>query len=190
MDIRCLGGLHGIYLIVNHVWHSFRLARTKTRDIGIVGFWAARLLTFVAVVVGWVFFRSETFAGATAILEGMAGLNGISLPTSYKDLLGPLGEVLFSWGWRFDMHPGLFHGSTQILWIMVLLWAVWTLPNTQEIMARYRPAYETVTPSRVGFFYQILTWRPTLGYAAALALILALSLLSLRQVSEFLYFQF
>lgn len=184
------GGLHGIYLVVNHVWHHVTGRRANAESSSVLTDWTARLLTFLAVVVGWVFFRAETFSGAIGILEGMAGLNGFMLPAGYKDLLGPIGDVLAKWGWRFETVPGLFRGSTQIVWISALLWAIWALPNTQEIMARYRPALESVAPVRKGLADRLLRWRPGLASAAVVAVLLVMSLLSLQQVSEFLYFQF
>jgi alginate O-acetyltransferase complex protein AlgI len=62
------GALHGIYLLVNHVWraHAVRSGRTIPPVLS----W---LLTFMAVVVAWVFFRSETFGGAMNMFAAMAG---------------------------------------------------------------------------------------------------------------------
>jgi hypothetical protein len=38
-------------------------------------------ITFAAVLIAWVYFRSDDFASANRMLAGLAGLNGISLPT-------------------------------------------------------------------------------------------------------------
>jgi alginate O-acetyltransferase complex protein AlgI len=65
------GGLHGVYLVANHVWR-----RTGIKlPAGVA--WA---LTFVAVLVGWVFFRAPSLERAQIILEGMVGLNGFEWP--------------------------------------------------------------------------------------------------------------
>lgn len=69
------GGLHGGYLIINHLWRAragaagpdegrHRLALTA----------ASTALTFLAVVVGWVFFRATTFEAALRMLGAMAGI--------------------------------------------------------------------------------------------------------------------
>jgi hypothetical protein len=69
------GGLHGLYLQVNHAWRhvlgkSPRLAGGLARCPRCVAVcsWA---LTFLAVVTAWVFFRAESFSGAAHMLEGM-----------------------------------------------------------------------------------------------------------------------
>ncbi|MDY6896734.1 MAG: MBOAT family protein, partial [Cyanobacteriota bacterium] len=55
------GGLHGTYLVINHQYRSLRkrlghdLRNTNWLDRGF-----GWLITFVAVVIGWVFFRAES----------------------------------------------------------------------------------------------------------------------------------
>jgi len=70
-------------------------------------------------------------------------------------------------------------------WIVALLGIAWLMPNTQQFMARYAPALETVTaaPRRP-------TWRPSRGWAVVIGTFGAIAMLHLTQVSEFLYFQF
>jgi alginate O-acetyltransferase complex protein AlgI len=58
------GGLHGLYLIINHFWTTkspFRLPAIYS--------W---LLTFFAVIFAWVFFRAENFSVALTMLQSMA----------------------------------------------------------------------------------------------------------------------
>jgi alginate O-acetyltransferase complex protein AlgI len=74
------GLLHGVYQSVHAV------ARKK-------GFtpksaWLNRLLTFVAVVVAWVFFRASTLKQAGQVLKAMAGLNGLGSLHSAKLQIG------------------------------------------------------------------------------------------------------
>jgi D-alanyl-lipoteichoic acid acyltransferase DltB (MBOAT superfamily) len=69
------GGLHGLYLQVNHAWRHLvhksprlqALLARHARAAALAG-WA---LTFLAVVVAWVFFRAETFGGSANMLAGM-----------------------------------------------------------------------------------------------------------------------
>ena len=71
------------------------LSNSPSSRIGKLTAW---LVTFVAVVVGWVFFRAADFHSAIAILEGMAGINGIALPNAILARLGGIGVWLQSHG--------------------------------------------------------------------------------------------
>jgi D-alanyl-lipoteichoic acid acyltransferase DltB (MBOAT superfamily) len=67
------GGLHGLYLVINHAWQAVR-ARVGLDAIG--SRWttaAAVLLTFVAVDVAWVFFRAKSLDAALRMLDAMSG---------------------------------------------------------------------------------------------------------------------
>jgi alginate O-acetyltransferase complex protein AlgI len=57
------GGLHGLYLQINHAWRAMRLPALP-KPVS----WA---LTFIAVVVAWTVFRAESFAGFANLLQGM-----------------------------------------------------------------------------------------------------------------------
>lgn len=103
------GGLHGIYLVINHLWR-----RTGLRLPGPIG-WAA---TLAAVLIGWVLFRAPSLDRAQVILGGMSGLNGLgwsALPYSiggdrFKLLLpalavvlwGPNRQAIMAWRWGND----------------------------------------------------------------------------------------
>ena len=63
------GGLHGVYVAINHLWR-----RTGIELPGRISW----VLTFLAVLVGWVFFRATSFERAGVVLAGMAGLNGFA----------------------------------------------------------------------------------------------------------------
>ncbi len=82
------GGLHGVYLAANHIFVSAlkRFDLESIRDSKIYGVFAWAL-TFFCVAVAWVFFRAETFKGAAGILEGLAFVNGIALPSQLLSLL-------------------------------------------------------------------------------------------------------
>ncbi len=182
------GMLHGAFLISNNVWSSLtkniRLASSWVRNVTSL---LSLVMTFIAVVVAWVFFRASSIDAALSILAGMIGLNGVPLPG--RGLLG--GEVvgiLEGLGVRFGWPGPLFGGFQHAGWLFGLLAVVWLLPNTQEIMQKFRPALESgVTDSpRSSYFL----WRPSLVSCLLAWLALMASLLQLNQVSEFLYFQF
>src|SRR5262249_7519754 len=75
------GGMHGVYLVVNHAWHAARRSlghelSSSTR----LGRAAGCAITFIAVVAAWVMFRSDSIDTAGAILRAMIGMNGFVVP--------------------------------------------------------------------------------------------------------------
>jgi hypothetical protein len=177
------GGLHGLYLVVNHAWGGwcdrrlggFRLPRPIA--------WA---LTFVAVAVAWVFFRATTLEGALGLLAGMVGLNGIALPAAFVPAMGGLASTLQGLGLvRFELG-----GGSQLVfawvWSLALLGVALFLPNTQELMRDYRPGLDFAPKGAANR----LRWRPSVAWAWAIGVLSAAGALSLSQATEFLYYQF
>ena len=73
----------------------------------------------------------------------------------------------------------------SVLWLALLYLVVWTLPNTQQIMGRFRPALGFTEEPASG----ALQYRLTFGWAVATGMLAAVAVL-LRQQAEFVYFQF
>jgi D-alanyl-lipoteichoic acid acyltransferase DltB (MBOAT superfamily) len=156
------GALHGIYLIVNHAWHA------AVRRLSLEGLTASRPfrlfawgLTFLAVVLSWVFFRAANLDTALDILVSLAGGHGLGAPISPLALAVPVGLLLLAF----------------------------FLPNTQEITRYVGPqgTYGTHLPERSA---QALAWAPSALWSVSVGVLLALCLMSLSRVSEFIYFQF
>ena len=181
------GGLHGAYLIVNHGWTALRQRLGQDSDRTTTGGQTlARLITFVSVVIGWVFFRAANVDDALAILRGMAGMNGVSIPAGLATYLPPsVGTALEHWGIAFPLGGGS-RLVFQYSWIVALLPVVMLAPNTQEILGRFQPALNFHDGREPVY----LSWRPTRRWAVIVATITACGLLSLTRVSEFLYYQF
>jgi alginate O-acetyltransferase complex protein AlgI len=181
------GGLHGVYLIVNHGWETLRQRLGQDPDQStIAGRSMARLITFVAVVIGWVFFRATSLDDALTILHGMAGLNGVTIPATLSTYLAPSARAaLEHWGIAFPLGGGS-RFVFQYAWVLVLLPVVMLAPNTQEILGRFQPALNFHDARGLTRF----SWRPTPGWAVIVATVTAFGLLSLTRVSEFLYYQF
>ena len=157
------GTLHGIYLVINHVWASLQ------DRLGALGRWhgqgrrvLAVGLTFLATVVAWVFFRAESFGAAARILGAMFGAGGTDPMTSSIPMAAA--------------------------WLAVLLTAVFVLPNTQEILRDFRPALDfdvdRAGPTRG------LRLRLTKRWALLTALLLIVSIVAMSRTSEFIYYQF
>ncbi len=180
------GGLHGVYLVVNHAWRTLR-ARLG-HDLKRPTRWgraAGCAITFVAVVIGWVFFRADSLDTAAAILRAMAGLNGFIVPDVWFAKWGAVGEWLAQQGVTFGATPALARTGV-VHWIWILLAIVWFAPNSQQILAAARPALG-VPPESAGTRWQ---WRPAAASAVAVAVMAIAVIVNLNRHSEFLYFQF
>ena len=174
------GGLHGVYLMVNHGWAA--LCRPSERPIARL---IASAMTFVAVVVGWVFFRSVSVAAAWHMLRGMIGLNGAAIPEAVFVHLGVLQSGLQALGVVADGNEGGWSFVSLWGWIAGLLALAWLAPNTQQIMIMAQPTLEAVNaPPR------FLSWAPRPGWGLAVGVAAALGFLSVTRGSVFLYWQF
>ncbi|WP_035383250.1 MBOAT family O-acyltransferase [Ferriphaselus sp. R-1] len=180
------GGLHGIYLSINHGWHALR--RTFGQDPAVAlsrpMHLLSGLITFLAVTIAWVFFRASDLHTAVAILESMLGFHGITIPDNWFTHI----PALYAWldaRHAFAPGNGLATGG-MINWIWILLLIVWLGPNTQTIMQNFRPALDA--PHLAA--RTLLLWRPNFLAALFIWGLLFVALINLSQQSTFLYFQF
>lgn len=152
------GGLHGIYLVINHWWRKRHIPLPK---------FLSWLITFIAVVIGWVLFRAHNLSDAIKMLMAMAGMRGIVLSDRY--------QVIQQWMDKFgtQLNGEIPRLSTNLTWIFAvligLILCVTLLPNSQQIVQRIKFSW----------------WS-----AAFIGCTASLCLLSLNKVSVFLYFQF
>ena len=171
------GMLHGAYLTVNHGWRVFRhgAARggsTQVPSRTVAAFWhvASVALTFSCVLVAQVFFRATSCGQAMTVLRALVGLHGqgeaVGLPTES-------GEA----------------ATHQLARMAVGFFIVWFLPNTQQILARFKPALDRTVWDTAVRRLPIL-WYPNMGWALALSGLFVAALVGLKDPSTFLYFQF
>ena len=121
------GGMHGLYLVINHLWRSHSgVARWfEARGLRPIYVLASTMTTFLAVVVAWVFFRATSFSAAIAILSGMTGAGG-------QTMVAP-GDI------------------DKILILALLLGIAFTAPNSQEIVfGRVLSRYSTIAFPALG----------------------------------------
>ena len=186
------GLLHGFYLAINHAWRLFGPAlwpnkESYARFMRPVGFG----LTFVAVVISMVLFRSPTVGAAKELLKGMVGLNGISLPQHILERLGPLAELLKPIVSVAAAGTGVELVAAALPWIVTLLAIALLLPNSLQLMARYEPALGLKQrPADKDRLARALAWRPTLPWSIAVSVVAATAIMRLGGRSEFLYWQF
>ena len=99
------GALHGLYLCINHAW--INCGPSIPAPLAAPAKMAASLLTFLAVVIAWVFFRADSLSLAFFILSKMADPSHIVLGR---------GEI------------------ARALLVAFYAGLTWLAPNTQEIM--------------------------------------------------------
>jgi len=156
------GGLHGAYLVVNHAWRAV----TRGGERFALPAWVARALTFVAVMVAWVYFRADSVPTAHSILAAMVGA------TERTERFFPNVDM----DWRFGLQ-----------WMAALTLIAWFAPSMIRIFSAYAPALDAAPfdapPAR-------RAWRPTAGWALWISALFAIAFLHLSRTSVFLYFQF
>ena len=191
------GGLHGIYLMVNHAWLA-----ASGQVPGLAAFRRSRLgglfglsVTFVAVLVGWVLFRSPNMATACNMLAGMIGRHGIVIPAGLAFALEPFRGLSAALGISFAQTSGAQLIYTY-LWVAALLGIALVAPTTQELLGNYQPILEPVdgssrsVPGPAGPRLLRLRWIPNASWSVALGALAFFGIISITRVSEFLYWQF
>ena len=176
------GGLHGIYLVVNHGWRTINKTFSLLNDSRATVRLASRSLTFFAVVIGWVFFRASDLPSAMLMIDSLLGEGGVVWPVQGRAQLGAFAEIFSSWGLKFaylDQFNGFGHMSSML----ILLLIVWYAPNVQQIMSQYPLALSSPFSGR-------LKWQPNWRWGVWIGLLAIASILKLGEISEFLYFQF
>jgi len=106
------GLLHGLYLCINHAYRALIRGHGFARNDSFLVKALYTGITFLSVVVAWVFFRAESFAGATTVLRGMVDVTTINTnPPNIE-------------AWR---------------WLAVALSIALFAPNSQELLSQYDP---------------------------------------------------
>jgi len=184
------GLMHGVMLCVNHAWRLIRSrigpgAKNYPRVLDRTGF----VLTFVCVVLALVMFRAPTVTAAASIWRDVSGARGVTLPEGLLARLGPAADLVSAIGVRPDSTSGaqIMEGALRV---MVLLLIALGLPNTLQILAVYEPALGFRPARQETWLVRALCWSPSTSWAVGLASISAAGVLSLGQLSEFIYWQF
>jgi D-alanyl-lipoteichoic acid acyltransferase DltB (MBOAT superfamily) len=176
------GGLHGIYLVINHLWRSIKASFDIVTSDNIIVRSSSRLFTFIVVAIAWVYFRADNLDAANAMVRSLAGQGGVIWPEEGRAQLGVLADVFSSWGMRFQ-YVEHFNGLTHLFSMMIMLIVVWFLPNVQQLFNRSPAVLCSPENSRI-------SWRPDRKWLFIIIVAAVISILKLGQVSEFLYFQF
>jgi alginate O-acetyltransferase complex protein AlgI len=174
------GLMHGVYLAVNEFWRLLhRKSKSRRTAAGRVSglsthtrVTAYRVLTLLCVIFANVMFRADNPGDAMAIWRAMVSPDRRSilgnLPSSVMEVVaGPFLLVAFA------------------------VFLIAFMPNTQQLMGRYKPVLEW---KRWRAFDQpaiALQWRPTLSWAAWTGGVLFFGVaFIMRAQSQFIYFNF
>ena len=193
LQFLLFGLMHGAYLTINHAWRWFgpkpsASSRGRLVEAGIVGF--SVILTYVGVVATQVMFRASSVGAAFQMFAGMIGLHGVDPIPVPSTLMAGLQHLQPIHEFLTKTHHILAVPSEDSAVapasLALRFFIVWALPNSQMIMARFSPTLTEIKPDAPRW----LLWQPTMRWALALGLLLAVSLMSLQQTKVFLYFQF
>lgn len=119
------GGLHGGVLGLERIWDRYRPAGWPRLPT-----WAGLLITFHVVVLGWIFFRAESFGGAMTYLHGLFAGTDVAVVTMTPLALGlimlglamnaPPGDIGQRLALRLRLLPGWALGGIAGVTIMVV----------------------------------------------------------------------
>jgi hypothetical protein len=124
-----------------------------------------------------------------SIWGDMVGANGVTLPAGLLARLGPMTHWLHEIGVQPDASSGarVVEGTLRVA---VLSFIALGLPNTLQILAPYEPALGIRPAKQEPWLVRAVRWSPSHSWAVGIAAISAAGILSLGQLSEFLYWQF
>jgi D-alanyl-lipoteichoic acid acyltransferase DltB (MBOAT superfamily) len=166
------GFLHAFYLCVNHAWRLFVPAGSRLRRL--LPTPVSVLLTYVAILVPQIFFRSNNTHDAMYTLATMVGFHGHGLGLTGNPSTHPGHTV------------GLLHSPGALLAMLAICYTVvWTLPNTQEVLGEAAVEgrwYASLLPR--------IRWQPSVAWALCLSGAFFAVLMFLVASNSFLYFQF
>ncbi|MFK8018774.1 MAG: MBOAT family protein [Pseudomonadales bacterium] len=177
------GCLHGLMLMGNHLWRrtslQIRLQEHKSWWFLSVG------ITFIAVLLAWVYFRSADLASAHYFFSSLFSSAPQSSQSSYL--------ALFTQSTRNTLfQPAVQEmGFWTVAGLLLLpcLFIVFALPNTLRIVGQEKWGFEPLRGDMAKHWIKV-RWQPTSVWAIGLGLLLWMVLISLSAVSPFLYFQF
>jgi alginate O-acetyltransferase complex protein AlgI len=170
------GAIHGVYLCLNYYW-KYILGNAYIFNNKVISFLGI-VTTFISVVFAWVFFRSESLSASLIMIKGLIGINGVSLPLSLNYTAPYLKGLPFN-----IEYSGLFNGLnipldlTRLIFVFGISFiVVWGFPNSQQLLMT----------SQIEKYSKI----NRIAFTSFMGSLFAVSILSFKHVSEFLYFQF
>jgi D-alanyl-lipoteichoic acid acyltransferase DltB (MBOAT superfamily) len=158
----CWGLFHGAGLSFYHFWRKL-FSRPEAKQVRPISTIAARCLTLLFVIFGWVMFRADSMQSASTMMQSMIGLHGFDLTVSAERQLTIIATL----------------ASITCLMVIALC-----APNSQQWLG-YDP--QSPIEEQAGWTRR-LSAQPLHG--AALGCVFVFTLTQMSAVQSFLYFQF
>lgn len=171
-----------ITMIISGLWHGASwlfIIFGIINGIGLIinHFWKKKIkleinkflgwfLTFHTFLLSTIFFRAKELDDALKVLKGMFGVNGIILPSFFIPQLGFLENYNIIFGKVFE---NIYADRYVLLYLLIAFVIVLTFDNSIQIRDKFQIKFKTLIFSVVIFLYSIL---------------------SLNNISEFIYFNF
>ena len=155
------GFLHGIALVINHIWKSVGF---KLPNI------IAWFITFNFINIAWIFFRAKEWTDAIKVLNGMFNLNELLLPSILSSKLSFLTQYGIQFGdFLQNITTGKYENKLLIIYIFLILFLTLFTKNSNQLTKKF-------TPTKFKLFIT--------------ASFFVISILKFNEYSEFLYFRF
>jgi D-alanyl-lipoteichoic acid acyltransferase DltB (MBOAT superfamily) len=159
------GGIHGLYLLICHFWRYLKQYKSDQISFPTFSTFWARLLTFIAVLHAWVFFRASNIENSVDIIRSMWGISKIHVSHVYDTGFGDLNRNLL------------------IIFISSLI--TFFFPTTMAFADGIREG----KPNRI-WGKMVKVCRTDWALAVFLTILTVTSIFYLDKPSEFLYFNF
>lgn len=179
------GALHGFYLVINHGWRAL-VGRDKDRPAHPLHAVWTRALTFLCVVIAWVFFRADSIAAAKLMLQQMFSLDGRGYSKGYLEFAAEITPFAYvnMFGTKAVLAYCLPAGIA--LCLAIVFW----MPNSIQLMHKLRPITHIYREDKDIDQGSWWSWSPSYGWSLLAAIAAFTAILGLGGVSEFIYFNF
>jgi alginate O-acetyltransferase complex protein AlgI len=180
------GALHGLYLVVNHLWRSYAKTRPPPAQTRVP--WsriASWFVTFFSVMLAWIFFRADNFQAAGALLGKMFELSGLveMLRHGLPDT-GVYGALAFA---QTNIPNTSYIPRLLVLGLAICLF----MPNTQQIFRGGLERWVLPGTNKSLARPPIIEWNPSTAWGVGIGITIAASLMAMTAGSSpFLYFNF
>ena len=166
------GVLQGSMIILYRVYRNF----ADKLKIPKLNSFLSICLTFTLINISMIFFRAEDTETALIIINGLFGFNGMGFEQYYFERLGIFKYIYQFIGGHISFKETLyFYGMRNIYYVILISFIVFFMPNSIEILN----------------FLKKKSSKKYFRYIGALAgFLLAISILGMVEVKEFIYFQF